>query len=83
MEKPTIENTNAVFQAGTTIGTYLSSAISEINKRLDDGDAWQHPQLIAECVRSQTMDYNNTALVAVLYEIKEALYAIAESNTQK
>ena len=75
MDRPTIENTNAVFQAGTTIGTYLSQAIAEIDNRLGDGYAEKHPALLAECVRSQTMDFNSTALIAVLYEIRDALEA--------
>jgi hypothetical protein len=73
MERPTINNTNAVFQAGTTIGTYLSQAITEIDKQLGEGYAEKHPELVAECVRSQTMDFNSTALGAVLYEIRDVL----------
>jgi hypothetical protein len=73
MERPTISNTNAVFQAGSTIGTYLSQAIEEIDKRLGDGYATKHPELIAECVRSQTMDFNNTSITAALYQIADAI----------
>lgn len=73
MNKPTINDTDAVFQAGATIGTYLSQAITEIDKQLGEGYAEKHPELIAECVRSQTMDFNSTALTAVLYEIRDVL----------
>jgi hypothetical protein len=75
MNRPTIENTTAVFQAGDTIGTYLSQAIIEIDRRLGKGYAKKHPSLIAECIRSQTMDFNSTAMVAVLYEIGDSLEA--------
>ncbi len=73
MERPTISDNDAVFQAGTTIGVYLTSAIAEIDRRLGEGYAQDHPALIAECVRSQTMDFNSVALTAVLYEIRDAL----------
>jgi hypothetical protein len=47
MDRPTIENTNAV-QAGTTIGTYLGVSIAEIDKRLGEGYAEKHPALVSE-----------------------------------
>lgn len=75
MNRPTIGSTEAVHQAGATIGTYLSQAIGEIDSRLGEGYAEKHPELIAECVRSQTMDFNMAALTAVLYEIGDALNA--------
>lgn len=75
MDRPSFGSTEAVYQAGATIGTYLSQAIEEIDSRLGEGYAKNHPELIAECVRSQTMDFNMTALTAVLYEIGDALEA--------
>jgi hypothetical protein len=77
MEKPTISNTGAVFQAGATIGTYLSQAIEEIDKRLGHGYAERHPELIAECVRSQTLDFNGVSLSAALHELREGLHEIS------
>jgi len=79
MQRPTIDNTSAVFQAGTTIGTYLTSAIHEIDKRFEEGYARKHPKLVAECVRSQTLDFNGVALNAVLYEISDALGRIGDA----
>jgi len=76
MERPTISNDHAVSQAGETIGQYLGQAIKEIDERLGDGYAQRHPDLIAECIRSQTMDFNNVAIVAVLYEIRDALASL-------
>ena len=79
MERPTINNTAAVFQAGDTVATYLSQAINEIDKRLGDGYARTHPELIAACVAAQTADFNNTAITAALWELKDALNEIAAS----
>ena len=62
-----------MFQAGSTIGQYLCQAIRSIDDRLGEGYAEDHPELIVECIRSQTMDFNMTALSAVLYEISDAL----------
>jgi hypothetical protein len=76
MNKPTIDNTAAVHQAGATIGTYLAQAINEIDNRLGDGYAAQHPVLLAECVRSQTLDYQTTAFTAAMYECEERLTMI-------
>jgi hypothetical protein len=75
MERPTISADDAVSQAGTTIGQYLTQAISEIDQRFGEGYAQDNPALVAECVRSQTMDLNSVALTAVLYEIRDALEA--------
>ncbi len=75
MERPTIGSSAAVFQAGMTIGQYLSQAITEIDKQLGPGYAERNPKLIAECVRSQTLDFNSVALTAALYAISDALEA--------
>lgn len=73
MDRPTISNDQAITQAGMTIGTYLSQAIHEIDRRLGEGYAQKHPELIAECIRSQTLDYNSTALVDSLHALAAAL----------
>lgn len=79
MDKPTIDATNAVFQAGSTIQTYFSQAVSMIDAKFGDSYAERHPELVAEFVRSQTMDFNSLALVAVLYEIRDALEARSDT----
>jgi len=79
MEKPTISDTNAVFQAGDTMDTYLARAIVAINKRLGNGYAEGHPELISSCIMSQTFDYNNTSITAALYELSEKLHEFASS----
>lgn len=82
MERPDISNTNAVFQAGATIGTYLTQAIDEIDKRLGEGYAAKHPSLIAECVRSQTMDFNCTSMTAAIYAACDALRDAADRHAE-
>ena len=79
MEKPTISDTNAVFQAGDTMDTYLARAIVAIDKRLGDGYAKQHPELISSCIMSQAFDYINTSITASLYELSEKLHEFASS----
>ena len=79
MEKPTISDTNAVFQAGDTMDTYLARAIVDIDKRLGNGYAKQHPELISSCIMSQTFDYNNTSITAALYELSEKLHEFGSS----
>ena len=74
MEKPTISDTNAVFQAGDTMDTYLARAIVAIDKRLGDGYAKQHPELISSCIMSQAFDYINTSITAALYELSEKIH---------
>lgn len=73
MERPTITNTNAVFQAGDTMATYLSCAIREIDERLGEGYASKHPELIAACIAAQASDFNNCALVAAIYQLADAM----------
>jgi len=79
MEKPTISDTNAVFQAGDTMDTYLARAIVDIDKRLGNGYAKRHPELISSCIMSQTFDYNNTSITASLYELSEKLHEFTSS----
>ena len=62
-----------MYQAGATIGVYLSQAIKEIDLRFGEGYAEANPNLVAECVRSQTLDFNGVSLSAVLYELRDAL----------
>jgi len=75
MERPTLSATNAVFQAGMTVETYLNQAVDMIDKRFGEDYAVRHPAFVAECIRAQTMDFNSVALVAALYEIRDALEA--------
>lgn len=73
MEKPTISNDYAVTQAGDTIMQYLKQAKRHIDDTFGKGYAKDHPELVAECVRSQAMDYNCSANTAVMYELVEAI----------
>lgn len=73
MEKPTLSPTEAVLQAGTTVGQYMGQAVKQIDYEFGEGFAKKNPLLVAECIRSQTMDFNHTALVAVLYEIRDEI----------
>lgn len=73
MNRPTIENTEAVFQAGTTVSIYLLAAAEMIDKHMGEGYAFKNPGLVAECVRSQAMDFNCTLIASALWEIKDAL----------
>jgi hypothetical protein len=73
MEKPTINNTDAMFQAGSTVSLYMAQAIEIIDRHFGDGYAEEHPDLVAECIRSQAMDFIATGVIAVLYEIKESV----------
>ncbi len=75
MERPTIDNTQAVFQAGDTISTYLSQAVEMIDRRFGKGYAAEHPALVAECIHSQALDYNSTALTAALYQLADGIQA--------
>ena len=63
---------------GVTIAQYLTQAIFEIDLRLGDGYAEKHPGLIAECVRSQTLDFNNCLMVATIWEIRDTLDYLAD-----
>ena len=73
MERPTLNADNAVSQAGWTIGRYLNQAIDEIDRCFGEGFAKKHPALVAECVRSQTMDFNTTSLVSAIWAISDAI----------
>lgn len=75
MNKPTVDEYQAMSQAGGTIGTYLGHAIHEIDQRLGKGYAAKHPELMAAFISAAATDYHTTALTAVLYEIKEELGA--------
>jgi hypothetical protein len=73
MDRPTVTNSHAVAQAGMTIGQYLSQAKTEIDRVFWNGFDEENPALVAECVRSQTLDYNNTALTDAIYELSDAI----------
>ena len=83
MNKPTINNTNAVRQAGDTIHTYLRQARSLVIELFGEEYETEHPDLYArvviECIRSQTLDFNNTAITSALWEIKEAIESLGRS----
>jgi hypothetical protein len=82
MNKPEIDSTSTLFQAGSTASLYLAQAIEMIDQKFGDGYTAEHPDLVAECIRSQTLDFNNTALIAVLYEIKEALDNLSRASDE-
>jgi hypothetical protein len=73
MDKPTISNTDAMFQAGTTAAVYLEKAIKSIDFHLGDGYAAKHPELIAAMVSAQVQDFNNCSLTAAIWEVAQAL----------
>jgi len=78
MNKPTIENTHALHQAGDTVDTYFNRALSTLGiAALDSAKIRGNQHLIAELVRSQVLDFNNTSSVAASYEIAEALQGMA------
>lgn len=79
MQKPTLSETEAVQQAGDTMIDYLSQAIHQIDNRLGPGYAADHPELIGYLVLAQTLDYNNTAQTAALYELVDAVRGIPEA----
>lgn len=81
MTKPTLSGTEAVKQAGMTIHDYLFSAKDSIDELFGKGYAKEHPELVAECVRSQTLDFNNTALVAAVYTLGESIIEAAPSTS--
>lgn len=69
MERPTINANDAVVQSGQTIAMYLGQAIDMIDRQFEIGYAKRNPALVAECVRSQTMDFNSVALCCAIYEL--------------
>ncbi len=73
MNKPTIGNQDAMFQAGPTAGVYLEDAIRQIDGQLGDGYAAQHPELIAALVAAASADFNNCLLATAVWEVAEAL----------
>ena len=81
MEKPEITETHAVAQAGSTIGQYISQAMGEIDRNFGSGFARDNPSLVSGCVQAQAQDFNCVAITSALYEISEALSAIADSNS--
>lgn len=78
MNKPTIENTEAVFQAGTTIETYYNKALNLLDISTPE-QAKEYQVLLAELVRSQTLDFNCTLTASALYNLVDALKDISEA----
>ena len=77
MERPTLSNEQALTQAGDTTHTYLHRAVRMLDDCFGQGYAAANPQLVAECIRSQTLDYHTTALTATLYAVGDTLESAA------
>lgn len=77
MSKPDLSYEAALDQAGTTMAMYLGRAIDEINIRLGNGYAQDHPVLVAACIQAQTMDFNNCTTLNALFTISDAIDAVA------
>ena len=73
MDAPSLSNTQAVFQAGTTIHTYFHQAIKIIDDEFGGGYAKGHPELLAGCIQAQSLDFSCCALTAALYDISREL----------
>jgi len=78
MNKPTINEEEAMRQAGMTFETYLSQAIEAIDSRFGRGHARGSHVLLAAAIRMQADDFNNTSILAALYEIAESIEGVIE-----
>ena len=56
--------------------TYLSAAIADIDRRLGEGYAKGHPELIAAYVRTAAIDYAATTLAQ---QVRAGLDALADA----
>lgn len=61
----------AVEEAGKTVNTYLKQAVEMIDQQFGCGYARANPGLVAECVRSQTADFNLYATVTTVTTLLE------------
>jgi hypothetical protein len=77
MERPTIGNTEALAQAGATIGYYLRMAKDEIDRTFQDGYAEENPNLVGICVKCMTDDFNAVANTAAMYQISDSIKEIS------
>lgn len=73
MERPTIDATGALYQAGSTAHLYLRQAIESVDGLLGPDYARKHPELLAAMVAAQVADFNNTALTSALYALGDSL----------
>ena len=73
MDRPTIGNQEAMFQAGSTVDVYLGAAVKMLDGQFGEGYAKANPQLVAALVSSQANDYNSVSLVKALYAIADAV----------
>ena len=82
MERPTLSCDEALRQAGDTAHTYLHRAVRMLDDCFGLGYAERHPQLVAECIRSQTLDFNATAIHAALYALGDTLENVGSEIVQ-
>jgi outer membrane murein-binding lipoprotein Lpp len=89
MRRPTIDNESALIQAGDTVRLYLEVAVKMVDDQFGPGFAGKNPAIVAECVRSQAVDYNTTALTAAIYALGDkvcqaaaAIYALGDEVCQ-
>jgi hypothetical protein len=73
MEKPSLNNIEAMFQAGDTMKTYLNRAVRDVDEVFGEGYAHDNPALVAACISAQAADYEAATNAAALYEIAEAI----------
>jgi hypothetical protein len=73
MDRPSIDASGAMIQAGHTAAVYLSSAIESIDKYLGDGYAGKHPELVAPMVAAQVSDFNTVSTMDAIYELADAV----------
>lgn len=77
MDRPTLDSAQAVHQAGDTVHIYLHRAVAILDDCFGSGYAAANPALVAECIRSQSLDYHTTALTAVLYSLGDTVETAA------
>ncbi len=62
-------------QASMTAHDYFHAAIDAIDKRLGDGYAAKHPELIAAFMQTAARDFQTSITTQAMQEIAEALEA--------
>lgn len=67
MERPTIDATSAVLQAGTTVSCYLQSAVEMLDRQFGECYAEANPALVAALVQAQTADFNACVMACALW----------------
>jgi hypothetical protein len=82
MDEPSIENTQAVYQAGDTVQVYFNRALELVDCLKEKDESYTEYQLlIGELVKAQASDFNNCLLSTAFFKkaeaIKEINYEIA------